>query len=79
MENRLNGFSSQRSRRNRWKRFKDYSADLNHRAEATVLMRSLRVIQAVARLELVGRYDQELCPENKNSRTCHADYYSQSR
>jgi hypothetical protein len=28
------------------------SADLNHRAEATVLMKSLRVIQGCSRLEL---------------------------
>jgi hypothetical protein len=65
MENRLNGFSLRWSRRNRYKRFKDISADLNHRAEATVLMRSLRVIQGVARLDSLGGYDQKLCQKTR--------------
>jgi hypothetical protein len=42
MENRLNGFFLG-ARQKPLKRFEDRFGDLNHRAEATVLMRSLRV------------------------------------
>jgi hypothetical protein len=39
----LTVFVGGRMRRNRWKRFKESFVELDHRAEAAVLMRSLRV------------------------------------
>jgi hypothetical protein len=50
MENRLNGFSSDGAEETVRNGSRIILADFNYRAEATVLMRSLRVIQGLARL-----------------------------
>ena len=51
MENRLNGFLRDGVEETVRNGSRMISADLSHRAKATVLMRSLRVIQGVAHLE----------------------------
>jgi hypothetical protein len=74
MENRLNGFPS------RWKEetvrngSRIISVELNHRAEATVLMRSLKVFHGVARLELPWPVWLETLSENKKLRTCYTEF-----
>jgi len=44
--------------RNRWKRFKQSFCNLNHRAEATVLMRSLRVLRVLGSTEVDDIYSR---------------------
>ena len=70
MENRLNGFLRERAEETVRNGSRITSVDLNHRAEATVLMRSLRVVLRCVRLETrSASLTKNFFRKNKNVRT----------